>query len=294
MLASVTSTAMALAAMLLIAPLPSAASCLHGTRLERRQIKMPDYGYSGERGPLNWHGISPAYKTCATGRNQAPINIVPGSQGIKTLATADQRPRPSYPSVRSAEVKNLGTTIQVHVGGTLEFEGSKYELRQFHFHTPSENRLLEEHYGVEAHLVHERVGPIPPGGASALVLAFFLELSCSAPGFGSLLYNNPFETVLNKASSVPNFGNTAQTGALDFSGIINHARQNVIYQYAGSLTTPPCSEGVTWLVVGKPLYIDLKAYLTGKKVLKFNSRFTQNAPGSQNLIQVAAQSLAKH
>jgi carbonic anhydrase len=139
-----------------VAPAPAAASCLHG--LERRQLKAPDYDYSDVRGPLNWHGISPAYKKCATGRNQSPINIRSSTPGVKTVTDAAQRPRVNYPSVKNAQLKNLGSTIQVHVNGTLTYEGVTYALRQFHFHTPSEHRLQDEYFPFEAHFVHERVG----------------------------------------------------------------------------------------------------------------------------------------
>jgi carbonic anhydrase len=155
-----------LAALLLVAPPPSAASCFHGTRLqarsvasplEARAVAAPDYSYSGERGPFNWHGIKDAYKQCARGRNQSPVDIYPGTTGIKTVA-ASNRPMLNYPTQPNGQATNLGATIQTDASGTMTYEGVEYRLLQWHFHTPSEHRLRNLHHPFEVHFVHERVG----------------------------------------------------------------------------------------------------------------------------------------
>ncbi len=145
-----------LGAMLLAAAVPSATSCLHSLGQVEADFVPPDFSYTGESGPLNWHGNA-KYEKCARGRYQSPINIVPGYPGIKTVDVV-QRPILKYATVETTELVNLGSTIEVHASGNLTFGGATWALRQFHFHTPSEHRLKEEHFPVEVHFVHDRLG----------------------------------------------------------------------------------------------------------------------------------------
>jgi carbonic anhydrase len=122
-------------------------------------------------------------------------------------------------------------------------------------------------------------------GGSIAVVAFLLQLS----PFG---YTTPlFGSVFAHLDAITQPGTFTQTGPLDFSGIINHLNAHGIYQYSGSLTTPPCSEDVPWFVSTEPLPVNVQTYNAVKSILKYNARYTQNNLGQLNLLENAAAEL---
>lgn len=128
------------------------------------------------------------------------------------------------------------------------------------------------------------VSNISPGGSIAVV-AFLLQLS----PFG---YTIPlFDSVFAHLDAITQPGTFTQTGPLDFSGIISHLNSHGIYEYSGSLTTPPCSESVPWLISTEPLPVNVQTYNAVKSILKFNARYTQNNLGQPNLLENAADEL---
>lgn len=118
-----------------------------------------------------------------------------------------------------------------------------------------------------------------PAGSLAVV-SFLVELSNGwdpvSPFLAAALYH---------VEEIPEAGDVTWISALDPTDLEQHIERSAVYQYSGSLTTPPCSERVVFTVVANPLYIDIDSYRSLKSVVKFNSRYIQNKPGQLNLLE---------
>ncbi|TDZ18792.1 Carbonic anhydrase [Colletotrichum orbiculare MAFF 240422] len=253
------------------------AFCDHGTSLFKRAEGT--FGFDGMNGPLNWHTLTPNNSACALGKNQSPINVVQSNtkqvQGSTITFAVEDHPE-------GADLENLAGFLEVRANGTMKNGGKDFTLRQFHFHTPSEHRINGEHFPLEVHFVWESQAG---NGTSLAVVGFPIEVAETS--------NPLLAAVFKNIDQVKEVGSHAVTGPLDFSSLATHLSQNTIYQYSGSLTTPPCTENIAWNVVGPPITIDLATYKKTKNIMKFNSRYTQNNPGETNLLENAMVSLNK-
>ncbi len=182
--------------------------------------------YEGGQGPDYWGDLDPAYAACRTGRHQSPIDIV----------GAVANPRLGSLSLRYGRgdicVVNNGHTIQVDFkkGGALVFGGRSYELLQFHFHSPSEHTIKGRPFDMEAHLVHR------DATGRLAVIGVLMTKGPEHPLIADLWKVIPLNPGASEA--------TVSVDATDLLPSDNH-----FYAYQGSLTTPPCSEGVTWIVM---------------------------------------------
>ncbi|CAL3970109.1 unnamed protein product [Diplocarpon coronariae] len=123
---------------------------------------------------------------------------------------------------------------------------------------------------MEAHFVHNSTG------GEMAVIGFPIQV-------GSI--SDPFlDSVLSHIGYLQSHNESAILPFLDFSTITQHFAQDMVFRYSGSLTTPPCSEGIEWIVSSQPLLIDEFTFNNAKKYLKFNSRYIQNSPGQKNLL----------
>ncbi|KAL8805680.1 MAG: hypothetical protein Q9182_001824 [Xanthomendoza sp. 2 TL-2023] len=267
------------------------ASCLHNTPLMPRQmtgdnVQIAQFGYTGLQGPAHWHKLKPnnsivcplpsslqrpslTSTQCATGEYQSPINIA--STNVTYLQGA-AAPKLNYPSVKSATFENLGSTVEVlATTGTLEWDNKTYSLKQFHFHTPSEHRINEESFPLEMHMVHTSATN------KIAVVGVLFELSDHRST--ALL-----DEVFSHIGPITEPGRVTKTGQFNFNPVTRNIEQNGLYTYGGSLTTPPCAEGVTWFVAKETLPISVDSYEKMKHVVKFNSRFTQGALGAPNVL----------
>ena len=187
------------------------------------------WAYEGEGGPEAWGQLRPDFKTCGLGKRQSPIHIQDGN-ALQGPAEAIQF---SYQPSQGTVVNN-GHTIQVDVQGdnSISVRGSNYKLLQFHFHHPSEERINHKVYAMVAHLVHRNAQ------GQLAVVAVLLD-----PGAANPLINKVWTYMpLDKGDHV-----SMPAGLLDLNELL--PKDQRYYQFLGSLTTPPCTEGVLWLVL---------------------------------------------
>jgi carbonic anhydrase len=191
------------------------------------------WSYAGKTGPEHWGEADPKFTMCASGRNQSPVDIA-------TTVKADLEPlRFDYAAGSAVSIHNNGHTIQVDYapGSTLSIDGKAFGLTQFHFHSPSENTINGRHFPMEAHFVHaDALGNL------AVVAVMFEEgaTSSALAAFWSVLPGKAGER------------RTAPTGA---SAAALLPADRSYFRFTGSLTTPPCSEGVRWLVLRSPMSV---------------------------------------
>ena len=199
------------------------------------------WGYQADDGPSKWGAMKSEWRLCADGREQSPIDIANTEQIQLPEAAIDT------PSAAQVDVLNQagvigaldnGHTIQINskTGETLTVGEKTYALVQFHFHAPSEHTVGGEHYPMEMHFVHQAAE-----GALAVV-GVFIEAGTENPGI------TPLWAQLAEASGTESTVRVPK----EFADQIFSGGTTPIYHYSGSLTTPPCSEGVQWYIRKTP------------------------------------------
>ena len=212
-------------------------------------LAKPQYGYSGDISPEKWATLSPKYAACSDGAEQAPVNIVSKNTVRKSAAT---NLKPSYVAT-SGDVVNTGTTIQVNTSGDLAIGKTPFKLLQYHFHTPSEEAINGAHFPMNVHLVHQdakgRLAVIgvnfKKGKANSYLASFWGKLPAKKGGKVSV--DLPSLKELLPAS-------------LDY------------YTFPGSLTTPPCTEGVQFYILKNPAPISEQQLADFRKLYPMNAR----------------------
>lgn len=214
------------------------------------------WDYEGEGRPDNWARLNPDFATCASGKRQSPIDI---RDGIRV----DQPPigfewRPS--EFRSVD---NGHTIQVAVGGSgISLLGKRYELIQFHFHRPAEERIEGRGAEMVAHFVHKAED------GHLAVVAVLIERGAENPFIQTLWNYLPLER--NVDVSPPGV-------VIDPAKFLPAERG--YYTYMGSLTTPPCTEGVQWLVLKQPVQASAEQIAIFSRLYRNNARPIQPSFG---------------
>ena len=217
------------------------------------------WSYEGEGGPQAWGKLKPEFSLCALGKRQSPINIAEGT----TLQGPAEAVQFNYvPS--NATVVNNGHTIQVDVQGenSITVRGSNYRLLQFHFHTPSEEQIHFKRFPMVAHLVHKN------DEGQLAVVALLMDLGTSHPLIDKVWTHMPLDT--NDRVRMP-------SAALNLIELLPTDQR--YYQFIGSLTTPPCSEGVLWMVMKQPIQISKSQHKLFSQLYAFNARPIQALNG---------------
>ena len=184
------------------------------------------WSYHGKTGPEHWGDLKPEFIMCKIGKNQSPVDINRIVEAELKELKISYRPGASY-------LVNNGHTIKVSYekGSYLEVDGTKFELKQFHFHAPSEHKIKGKLYPFEAHFVH-----IDKNGNIAVIGVLFKE------GRKNPVIEKLWKNISSKVGEKVKI--TDKINAYDLL-----PKKKKYYRYSGSLTTPPCSEGVRWFVM---------------------------------------------
>ncbi|KAL2063707.1 hypothetical protein VTL71DRAFT_5512 [Oculimacula yallundae] len=270
----------------------ASASCGHGTSLLKRKVnykraeggeavktvEVGQFGYIGDVGPTNWAALAAENGDCAVSKQQSPIDVT----NTSTTLVAPGALAITIPNVEAAEFENLGTTIEVVMegkGAQTVVGGKTFELKQFHFHSPSEHTVNGEYFPLEMHMVHEAAD-----GAIAVIAAQF---QLSEDGSTTELLTS----VMSKLGAISAPGSVTETGPLDFAPLVDVLSKQSLSTYAGSLTTPPCAEGLNFFITTEQLALNVATFNMIKAVVGFNARFTQNIIGEDNLLAASARTV---
>ena len=188
------------------------------------------WAYDGSAGPAAWSTLKPEFAKCSSGTRQSPIDIQDGIRVDLEPVQFDYKPS-------AFRVLDNGHTVQVNVapGNTIDVGGRRFELVQFHFHRPSEERIDGKQFDMVAHLVHKDLD------GRLAVVAVLLERGSAQALVQSVWNNLPLEKGEEQVAR----------GTLNVADLLPADRS--YFTYMGSLTTPPCSEGVLWMVMKTPM-----------------------------------------
>lgn len=215
--------------------------------------EAPHWEYEGEAGPDHWGELSEDFGLCGTGKTQSPIDISSSySVNINDVAF-------NY-DTSAINILNNGHTIQVNydAGSSIELNGVTYNLLQFHFHHPSEHTINGAPVPMEIHLVHSDAD-----GNLAVVGVMLVEGDADNAAYADVMGHLPAEK-----SEVETLEMT-----VDAASLLPEAK--TYFTYTGSLTTPPCSEGVRWLLLDTPVELSAAQIEAFSSIFELNARPVQ-------------------
>ena len=249
--------------------------CGRAKKLSAHTHKV-EWGYAAENGPDVWGQLNQEYILCGEGTHQSPIDIVdPMPTELPTISY-------EYSPATGVNIHHNGHTIEVAYpeGSGIHIDGTDYQLLQFHFHAPSEHTVDGKPFDMEMHLVHQSED------GNLAVVGLLIESGRHHPAFDPIwtdLPSAPLETqrIENIIIDLPMM--------LSPNGqILDEAVQTFpsTYRYNGSLTTPPCSEGVKWIVLTMPVEMSESQIAAFKAIIDGNNRPVQPLNGRELLLDV--------
>lgn len=207
------------------------------------------WGYKGDIGPENWSQISPRFALCSNGQLQSPINIKHKGELVPNRLVINYKPAPIRiidDGVTSLTIRNTqtiindGHTVQLNFlprsKETISFDGIKYRLVQLHFHNPSENEWRGETFPMEIHFVHQ------DDNGHVAVIGVFIEGGSA---------NSELQKIIMHLPKVHRKQEVIQDEQINPERLLPEQESYVMFK--GSLTTPPCTEGINWLVMTEPI-----------------------------------------
>jgi len=226
----------------------------------------PHWGYEGDTGPANWGTLSAEWSPCGDGKNQSPINI-------------DQTVRADLPEMKAkfpptslriihtthvADEINNGHTIQINYtdGDVLTIGDEQFKLVQYHFHAPSEHTVKGQHHAMEMHMVHASTT-----GKLAVIGVFIDEGT----------HNAAFDPILSNLPATNGSETHIENVMVDVNQFLPSNVES--YRYDGSLTTPPCSEDVKWIVMTTPIQTSAEQIAAFRAIMNDNNRPVQPPNG---------------
>lgn len=211
------------------------------------------WGYEGAEGPEFWGELSPDFALCSTGQEQTPIDVPVTAPTNPADITFNYQPT-------ALTILNNGHTVQVNydAGSSIDVGGKTYQLKQFHFHTPSEHTMNGQATELELHLVHQSAD------GQFAVVGVMLKQGADNPAFAPVFNNMPAQ------ASEP-----AAVGGVTLNAADLLPGERTYYRYNGSLTTPPCSEGVQWLLLNTPVEVSPAQASAFQAIFDLNARPVQ-------------------
>lgn len=223
------------------------------------------WGYEGAEGPEFWGELSPDYALCSTGQEQTPIDIPAAAPTNPADITFNYQPT-------ALTILNNGHTVQVNydAGSSIDVGGKTYQLKQFHFHTPSEHTMNGQATDLELHLVHQSAD------GQLAVVGVMLKQGADNPAYAPVFNNMPAQA-----------SDPAAVGGVTINAADLLPGERTYYRYNGSLTTPPCSEGVQWLLMNTPVEISPAEVSAFQAIFAHNARPVQPLNG-RTFLQTSA------
>ncbi|MEY3502977.1 MAG: Carbonic anhydrase precursor [Pseudomonadota bacterium] len=210
------------------------------------------WGYEGDKGPEHW---GDAFPVCGKGKKQSPLNIIGPFEKSKETLSVDYKEGP-------LKMLNNGHTIQVNIepGSSLTIGKESFVLLQFHFHRPSEEQVDGKNASMVAHFVHKsKEGKLA-------VIGVMLNEGKDSAAVKTLWANLP-----------PKEGEEFLPAKVTFNPASMLPKDMGFYNYEGSLTTPPCTEGVQFYILKAP--VDISKQQLAKFPFKLNARPVQALNG---------------